>query len=206
MKSTLLHIDTSPRIGRSQSRGLGADFIASWKASHPQGQVTRIDLTKHPVPLVSSAWVEGAFTAPEGHSPEAKLAMEISNEYVDQLLGADQILITTPMYNLSIPAALKAWIDQIVRVGRTFNKGANGFEGLVTGKQMTVAVASGSDLRLSGPGGGYNFLEPYLRAVFGFIGITDITFVYGHSMNLPDEAKAEVLAAARRELQTLAIA
>ncbi len=206
MTSNLLHIDTSPRFGRSSSRGLGADFIATWKIAHPQGTIQTLDLTANPVPLVSSPWVEGAFTAPEGHSPEAKAAMVVSNAYVDQLLGAEQILITTPMYNLSIPAALKAWIDQIVRFGRTFTKTDTGFAGLAGDKKVTIIVASGSDFRPAGPGGGYNFVEPYLRAILGFIGLTDVTFVYGHSMNLPDPDRSEVLATARKELQAIAAA
>jgi FMN-dependent NADH-azoreductase len=208
MKSNLLHIETSPRFGRSQSRGLGADFIAAWTASHPSGTITTLDLTKNPVPFVSSPWVEGAFTAPEGHSPEAKAAMEVSNGYVNQLLAADQILITTPMYNLSIPAALKAWIDQIVRVGRTFSMDpeTHAFKGLATGKKVTIVVSSGSDFRPGTPAAGYNFAEPYLRAILGFIGLTDVTFAYGHSMNLPDPAKSQVLAEARKELQALAVA
>lgn len=206
MKTNLLHIETSPRFGRSQSRALGADFIAAWQASHPEGVVTNLDLTQQPVPLVTTGWVEGAFTPPDGHSPEAKAAIAVSNAYVDQLLAADQVVITTPMYNLSIPAALKAWIDQIVRVGRTFAFDNGSFKGLVTGRKFTIIVASGSDFRPKGPAGGYNFVEPYLRAILGFIGVTDVTFVYGHSMNLPDEAKAGVLAEARQELQTLAVA
>ena len=206
MNATLLHIDTSPRFERSQSRALGADFLASWKLSHPTGKIETVDLTKNPPPFVSSPWVEGAFTPPEGHSPAAKEAMIVSNGYVDQLLGADQILITTPMFNLSIPAVLKAWIDQIVRVGRTFGFAkAGGFEGLAGGRKVTIIVSSGSDFRPGTPGAGYNFVEPYLRAVLGFIGLTDVTFVYAHSMN-QEAAKPAVVAEARRQLSELAIA
>ena len=205
MNSTLLHIETSPRFERSQSRALGADFIATWKQAHPTGKVDTLDLTKNPPPFVSSPWVEGAFTAPQGHSPAAKEAMVVSNRYVDQLLASHQILITTPMFNLSIPAALKAWIDQIVRVGRTFGFAkAGGFEGLAGGRKVTVIVASGSDFRPGTPGFGYNFAEPYLRAVLGFIGLTDVTFVYAHSMN-QEAAKPQVVAEAKRQLAELAL-
>jgi FMN-dependent NADH-azoreductase len=130
--------------------------------------------------------------------------MAVSNQYVDELLAADQVVITTPIYNLSLPAALKAWIDQIVRVGRTFNVGSAGFEGLAKGKRVIVIVASGSDFRLSTPGGAYNFLEPYLRAVFGFIGITSVEFVYAHSLNRGNPAGVQAVVDAKASLAELA--
>jgi FMN-dependent NADH-azoreductase len=121
----------------------------------------------------------------------------VSNAYVDELLAADQLVITTPIYNLSLPAALKAWIDQIVRAGRTFAKSASGFEGLAKNKRALILVASGSDFRPGTPGGAYNFLEPYLRAVFGFIGITDVQFVYAHSQGADATTSATALAEAQ---------
>ena len=164
------------------------------------------DVGLEPPPFVTEAWVEGAFAPVDAHSPAAREAIAVSNRYVDELLAADQVVITTPIYNLSLPAALKAWIDQIVRVGRTFNKGAAGFEGLVKGKHVVIIVASGSDFRPSTPGGAYNFLEPYLRAVLGFIGITDVQFVYAHSQNPGNPAAATAVAEAQDALQRLATA
>ncbi len=204
--STLLHIEASPRSARSHSRQLGRDFVAAWQAARPGSQVVTRDLAAEPPPFVSEPWVEGAFTPPDQHSPAAQSAMVVSNRYVDELFAADEIVITTPIYNLSLPAALKAWIDQIVRVGRTFGfASAGGFEGLVKGKRVIIAVASGSDFRPNTPGSAYNFLEPYLRAVLGFIGITDITFVYGHSLNA-EPARSAALAEARTTLAQLATA
>jgi FMN-dependent NADH-azoreductase len=133
--------------------------------------------------------------------------MALSNRYISELQSADEIVITTPIYNLSIPAALKAWIDQIVRYGVTFTKTASGgFEGLVRGKRVIVIVASGSDFRPTSPGGAYNFVEPYLRAVLGFIGITQVEFVYAHSMNSPTVNRDDVLAEAATALTSLAAA
>jgi len=132
---------------------------------------------------MSEAWVEGAFAPAEQHSSAAREAMAISNLYVDELLSANEVVITTPIYNLSLPAALKAWIDQVVRAGRTFELKDGAYRGLAEGKRAIVVVASGSDFRLTSPGGAYNFLEPYLRAVLGFIGITTVEFVYAHSLS-----------------------
>jgi FMN-dependent NADH-azoreductase len=203
----LLHLDASPRGARSHSRKLGQEFLDAGRAAHPQGDVLVRDVGHEPPPFVSEAWVEGAFAPADSHSPEAREAIAVSNRYVDELLAADQLVITTPIYNLSLPAALKAWIDQIVRVGRTFGFGATGgYEGLAKNKRAIVIVASGSDFRLSTPGGAYNFLEPYLRAVLGFIGITEVQFVYAHSQNPGNPAGATAVAEAQATLQQLAAA
>ena len=197
--TTLLHLDASPRGARSHSRQLGQDFLTAWRAAHPQGRIVVRDVGHEPPPFVTEAWVEGAFAPAADHSPAARAAIAVSNRYVDELLAADQLVITTPIYNLSLPAALKAWIDQIVRAGRTFApSSAGGFEGLAKNKRALIIVASGSDFRPTSPGGAYNFLEPYLRAVLGFIGITDVQFVYAHSLNTGTAAVAEAQTALRQ--------
>ncbi len=197
--TTLLHIDASPRGERSKSRELGREFLARWRVVHSEANVITRDIGREPPPFVTEAWVEGAFAPPEAQSVDARRAIAISNTYVDELLAADDIVITTPIYNLSLPAALKAWIDQIVRIGRTFAKTEAGFEGLAKGKRVFVVVSSGSDFRPNTPGGAYNFLEPYLRAVLGFVGITDVRFIYAHSLGagpaIADRAVAEAQAA-----------
>lgn len=204
--STLLHLDASPRGARSHSRKLGQEFLAKWRAAHPHGQVVVRDVGHEPPPFVTEAWVEGAFAPVADHSPAARAAIAVSNRYVDELLAADQLVITTPIYNLSLPAALKAWIDQIVRMDRTVAMGAGGFEGLAKNKRALVIVASGSDFRPTSPGGAYNFLEPYLRAVLGFIGITDVQFVYAHSQNAGNPAGPVALTEAQTTLHQLATA
>lgn len=181
--ATLLHIDASPRGARSKSRQLGREFLANWQATRPDAQIVRRDLAVEPPPFVNEAWVEGAFAPADQHSTAARDAIAVSNRYVDELLGADTLVITTPIYNLSLPAALKAWIDQIVRFGRTFTMNNGGYEGLAKGKRAVVIVASGGDARPATPGGAYNFLEPYLRGVLGFIGISEVQFVYAHSLS-----------------------
>src|SRR5471032_3168784 len=144
---TLLHLDASPRGARSHSRKLGEDFLADWRAAHPAGQVVARDIGREPPPFVTEAWVEGAFAPADTHSPAAREAVAVSNRYVDELLAAEQLVITTPIYNLSLPAVLKAWIDQVVRFGRTFTKNDTGLEGLAKNKRALIIVASGSDLR-----------------------------------------------------------
>lgn len=203
---SLLLLDASPRGERSHSRKLGQEFLTAWQATHPQGQVVTRDLGHEPPPFVNEAWVEGAFTPPDKHSLAARAAIRVSDRFVEELLNADEVVIATPIYNLSIPAVLKAWIDQIVRFGRTFTAGGSGFEGLAKGKRVKVLVASGSDFRLTSPGGAYNFVEPYLRAVLGFIGITDVQFVYAHSLNDGNPQRVQSLVEATDATRALAVA
>jgi FMN-dependent NADH-azoreductase len=202
---TLLVLDASPRSARSHSRKLSADYVAAWRSRYPAGKVITRDLAQEPPPFVSEAWVIGAFAPPAEHPPAARDAIAISDRYIDELIAADEVLIATPMFNLNVPAVLKAWIDQIVRAGRTFAYGAGGFEGLVKNKRVKVIVASGSDFRPGTPGAGFDFLSPYLRGILGFIGISDISFVYAHSLG--NEGQRETsLAEARAAAQKLAVA
>ncbi len=202
----LLQLDFSPRGDRSHSRQMGHEFVAAWQTAHPAGRVVTRDFGANPPPFVTEAWIEGAFTPPAGHSPSARAAMSVSNAYIEELLAANEILITTPIYNLSVPAALKAWIDQIVRPGLTFEAvPEGGYRGLVAGKRVRVLTASGADFRPTGSFGAYNFIEPYLRAIFGFIGITEVEFVYTHSHNLSDAARVAALEEAIEAARKLAV-
>ena len=107
----ILHLDASPRGDRSVSRSLAKEFISNWQAAHPNDTVTYRDIGHHPVPFVTEAWIAGAFTPPELHSPESAEAMRISDELVDEFLAADRYVFSIPMYNLSIPANFKAYLD-----------------------------------------------------------------------------------------------
>ena len=100
---------------------------------------------------------------------------------MDELLAAGEVVIAMPIYNFGIPAALKLWVDQIVRLGRTFSKDASGFKGLAGGRSVKVLVTSGGDFRPGQPMALMNFVEPYLRGLFGFIGITQVEFVYAYN-------------------------
>jgi len=203
--STLLLIEASPRTARSHSRKLGLEYAAAWQSARAGSQVVTHDLVNEPPPFVSEDWTAAAYNAPENWSPAERAAIAVSDRYIDELLSADEILISTPIYNLSVPAVLKAWVDQIVRFGRTFNRGATGFDGLVKGKKVTVVVASGSDFRPGQPGGAYNHIEPYLRAILGFVGITDVRFVYAHSLN-QDGQRELAIAEASTALRQFAMA
>ena len=126
---TLLKIDVSPRGDYSVSRKLTAKFAEQWKQTH-SGTVIDRDLVKTDLPFVDLPWILGAYTAPDQHTPEQKSAIKVSDDLIAELLSADEIVIGTPMYNFAIPALLKAWIDHIVRLNKTFSFGPEGLKGL----------------------------------------------------------------------------
>ena len=171
---SLLAIQVSPRFESSTSRKLTTLFIDEWRTAHLNGQVVVRDLARTPLPYVDLPWIGGAFTPPEQHSPESVAAIAVSNELVAELQAADHIVIGTPMYNFSIPAVLKAWIDHIVRAGVTISPDN---VGLLTGKKATIILASGGDFSPGSPVEKYNQASGYLRQVLAWIGITDVEII-----------------------------
>ena len=176
--STLLKIDVSPRGDHSISRKLSNHFAKEWQSNHVGGKIVTRDLATTKIPYVDLPWIAGAFSAPDQHTAEHKAALKISDELIAELLAADEVVISTPMYNFNVPAVLKAWIDHIVRFNKTFVYTAEGGEGLVKGKKVTVIITSGSEYTAGSPLESYNLEGPYFRVVFGFIGITDVTIVH----------------------------
>jgi len=186
--STILVLTASPRGERSVSRTLTTNFARLWAQHHPQDTVLLRDIGHHPVPHVTEPWVVGAFAPAEAQNAESKAAIAVSDQLVDEFLAADRYVFGVPMYNLNIPSTSKAYIDQIVRPGKTFAVGPNGYEGLVKGKKALFITSSGGSYHPGTPFAAYNFQEPYLRAIFGFIGVTDIQFVVADSMNQGEDA------------------
>lgn len=174
--SRLLVIDTSPRREASISRQLSRRFVADWRAAHPQGQVVVRDLADTALPHADAPWLQACFTPPEQQSPAMEQVLRQSDELVAELLGADHLVIATPVYNYNVPSALKAWIDHIVRKGRTLGFAG---EGLVTGKKATVLIASGGVYTEGSPLRDRDIAAQYLRLILNVIGISDVTIVAG---------------------------
>lgn len=171
----ILHIISSPRKGASNSIKLGNAIIERLQQQHPGAAVVVKDLTVAPFPHLEEAHLNAFFTPAENHTAENKEAIRHSDEAIQQIKEADILVIGAPMYNFGISSVLKAWIDHIARAGVTFRYTANGPEGLLQGKKVYVAVATGGvyegDLR------SIDFVTPYLKHILGFIGITDVTFI-----------------------------
>lgn len=173
---TLLHLDASP-LETSISRELTREFATTWKAAHPGGTVIYRDLSAEPSAPINQPWVHAAFTPADVRTAEQKSLLAHSEEQIQELESADEIVIGVPMHNFSVPATLKLWIDQVVRAGRTFSYGAGGPKGLLQNKKATLLIASGGVYSADSPAAAMNFVEPYLKAILGFIGITDVRMI-----------------------------
>ncbi len=179
----LLVVETSPRGDHSISRTMTRRFVSDWRAAHPDGEVVDRDLMETHLPFVTAPWLHAYFTPAEQHSPDMKEALRLSDELVGEILAADHIVIATPVYNYNVPAALKAWVDHIVRKGMTL-----GFDGggLVTGKRATVLLASGGVYTEGSPIRDRDIATQYLRLILKVIGITDVTVVAGGGAKVVD--------------------
>jgi len=200
---TLLHIDSSPRGDRSISRTIAHEFIDAWKTNHADVNIVYRDLAKEIPPHVTLPWILGAYHLPGKESVEAVQAMKISDVLIDEFLAADYYVMSVPMHNFGISSIFKTYIDQIVRIGRTFN---SSWQGLVpAGKKMCVLTARGGAYAAQSPIAVYDQQEPYIRTVFGFIGVTDITFVNAEGINVPDIGKDKAIETARQQIAPLVV-
>lgn len=172
----LLVVETSPRGDHSVSRRMTHRFVEHWRTAHPDGTMVIRDLASTPLTFVDGEWLQAYFTAVDQQSPEMQQVLRLSDELVAELLAADEIVIATPVYNYNVPAALKAWIDHIVRKGLTL--GFDG-KGLVTGRKATVLIASGGVYTEGSPIRDRDIATKYLRLVLDVIGINDVTVVAG---------------------------
>lgn len=169
MTQTVLHIDASARSKGSATRDMSRKIVDALTAE----RVIRRDLAAAPLPQVDETWVAATFTPKDQRSGLQNDALGLSDTLVDELERADTIVIGTPIYNFTAPAALKAWIDQVARVGRTFEYTAEGARGLLSDKSVIVAIASGGTTL----GSDIDFATPYLRHIMGFLGLTDVSIV-----------------------------
>jgi len=185
----LLRIDSSARRN-SVSRQLTARFAEAWQHEHPQGTVIERDLAATSLPHITDEWVQAVHSNPASLTADQKQVLQISDTLVAELVEADTIVIGAPMYNFAIPAPLKAWIDQVVRVGKTVLFAATGPQGILTGKKVYVVTSRGGAFRPGTPTERFDHQEPYLRHILGFIGLTDVTFI--HAENQKPGAQAEL--------------
>jgi FMN-dependent NADH-azoreductase len=180
---TLLHIDSSIQGEASASRALSHAIVARWKEAHPDARVIYRDLAAQELPHLTHAALTGA------NEIEAARNAAVLQEFLD----ADVVVLGAPMYNFALPSQLKAWVDRISIAGKTFRYGERGPEGLAGGKQVIVAVSRGG---IYPPGSPAEFVESYLRFLFGFLGVGDVTFVRAEGLALSAEQRDAALRAA----------
>ena len=202
--ATILVVTASPRGERSVTRALTTIFTELWAEQHPEDMILLRDVGHHPVPHVTEPWIVGAFAQAEEQTTESKAAIAVSDQLVEEFLKADRYVFGVPMYNFNIPSTFKAYIDQLVRPGRTFAMGPNGYEGLVKDKKALFITTSGGSYPTGSAMAAFNFQEPYLRAIFGFMGVTDLQFVAAENMNRGEDAVRQSRHKAENALKELA--
>lgn len=200
----LLHIDSSVLGNNSVSRQLTAEIVAKWRTSHPGTAVDYLDLAID-APSHLSADSLGFRMAPGAAKLTDIQRQEnaVSEALVQQFLAADVIVIGAPLYNFSIPSQLKAWIDRVAQVGRTFKYTEKGPQGLAGGKTVIVASTRGGVYSTSEGGRAMEHQESYLQTVFGFFGITDVRFVRAEGLAMGAEPKAQAIADAELAITAL---
>lgn len=183
----LLHIDSSILGEASASRALTRAIAARWKEAHPDAQVVHRDLAAQELPHLSHAALTGA----------NELEAARSAAVLEEFLAADVVVLGAPMYNFTLPSQLKAWIDRITVAGKTFRYTERGPEGLAGGKQVIIAVSRGG---VYPPGSPAEFTESYLKFLFGFLGVRDVTFVRAEGLARSSQQREAALQAAHEAI------
>lgn len=205
---TLLHIDSSARATRSHSRRLSSAFVEAWLARVPDSRVIRRDVGINPPPAINEQWIASAFTAEAERSAEMKAALSVSDVYIDELAQSDVIVMGAPMYNYGMPAALKAWFDQVVRVNRTFNFDPSEdtwpLSPILCGKTLIILSSRGEfGFEMGGIRQDWNHLETHIRTLQHYLGVEDSHLIAVEYQEFGDKRHLDSVARADRELQAL---
>jgi FMN-dependent NADH-azoreductase len=197
----LLHIDSSILGHNSVSRDLSAHVVNTFIAKNPAIAVTHVDLATSPLEHLSGAHLAAAHGAPVAEELKADLAA--GKKALEDFLAADVVVVGAPMYNFSVPSQLKAWIDRLAVAGKTFRYSeGKGPEGLCGGKKLIV-VSSRGGLFSEGPAAALDHQEAYLKALFGFLGVTDISFIRAEGLAMGEEMRNRAVATAKSNTSAL---
>ena len=197
----LLHVDSSILGQGSVSRDLSADVVATLRGRNPGLAVARLDLAETPIGHLTGAHLAAAQGAPVNDSVKADVAL--GQVALEEFLASDIVVVGVPMYNLGVPSQLKAWIDRISVAGKTFRYGEHGPVGLCGGKKLVIASSRGGVYSEGSHAAPFDHQETYLKAAFGFLGITDITFVRAEGVAMGPEARTAALASAKNATAAL---
>lgn len=196
----LLHIDSGILGEHSVTRHLSTTLVGEWKKRNPGLKVTYRDLASNPIGHLTGANLMAASVDTAEHSPELQKDLAESGKALEEFLEADVVVIGAPMYNFSVPSQLKAWIDRIAVRGKTFRYTETGPEGLAGGKKVIIASSRGGFYNTENGLAAIDHQEPYLRAVFGFLGVTDIEFVRTEGVAVSPEKKQEAIGNAEKAI------
>ena len=201
--ASILHLDSSPRGNCSRSRQLSKEFITIWQTLYPEDTVVYRDLRTYPIPHITEEWIAADYTPLSEQTSQMSQTLQLSNDLVDEFLASDRCVFSVPMYNFSVPSSFKAYIDYIVRVGRTFAIEEGAFKGLVKDKKIVFITARGDRYSKGSPHAGWDAQEPSLRYAFQFIGVSDIQFIHAEGLDLGSESREQGLLAAQTKIQQL---
>ncbi|MCC3434178.1 MAG: NAD(P)H-dependent oxidoreductase [Microcoleus sp. PH2017_40_RAT_O_B] len=202
----LLEVQSSVRLEKSISRTLSHEFIQTWQKSNPDGRYQQRDVGMNPPAHPTELWTTANYVPSDSRTSEMETALTESEQLIGELLWADRVLLGVPMYNFSVPSTFKAYVDNIVRVNRTFafDPASFTFEGLATDKKALVITPSAGNFAPDTPMRSMNFCETYLRAILSFIGIEDMTIVAVPNQFMPDAIRQQSIEQARAKLMNLA--
>ncbi len=198
----ILQINASARSEGSNSTRIADSITARLKTLHPGAALEIRDLARDPHPALDETALAALFTPAEQRTAEQAARVALDDAVIAQVQSADAIVIGVPMYNFGIPTQLKAWIDAIARAGLTFRYTAAGPEGLIVGKKVYVALARGGLYRDTPA----DTQVPYLKTVLGFLGMTDIEFVYAEGFAMGEESAAQAIEQAQAQIDAIAVA
>lgn len=202
----ILHIDSSALGDASVSRQLTAGIVAQLRQGNSAATITYRDLAASPPDHLSGELMQVVkFQNVDGLTPRQQQELALTNQLVEELLAADVMVIGAPMYNFSVPTQLKAWIDRIAQPGRTFRYTATGPEGLAGGRKVIIASTRGGLYAGTAYETAMDHQEAFLKAVLGFIGISDVQVIRAEGVAMGPEARDKALAAARGEIVKLAV-
>jgi FMN-dependent NADH-azoreductase len=200
----LLHLDSSITGDASASRGLSAAIVDAFRRQNPQATVVYRDLVADPIPHLDGPIAAGFRPIGASEFDQVALAEHARSEaLVKELLASDVIVIGAPMYNFSVASQLKAWIDRVTQPGRTFQYTAHGPVGLANGKKVMIVSTRGG-MYSQGPAAAMDFQETYLKAMFGFLGITDVKFLRAEQLNKGSELRDSSIRAAHADVAAFA--
>ena len=193
----ILQINSSARAENSQSTRLANTLVERLRDAQPQAALIVRDLGRTPHPMLDEAALQALFTPTEQRTPEQAARVAQDDALIAEIQAADVVVLGVPMYNFGVPAQLKNWIDAISRAQVTFRYTANGPEGLLTGKKVYVALTRGGLYRNT-PN---DTQAPYLKTFFGFLGMSDVQFVYAEGLAMGPEAEQNALASALSQIE-----
>ncbi|ASY77434.1 MULTISPECIES: FMN-dependent NADH-azoreductase [Pectobacterium] len=200
--SKVLVLKSSILAGYSQSNQLADHFTAEWQSAHPSDSITVRDLAAQPIPVLDGELVGALRPSDAALTPRQQEALTLSDELIAELQAHDIIVIAAPMYNFNIPTQLKNYFDLVARAGVTFRYTEQGPEGLVKGKRAIVLTSRGGIHK----GTPTDLLEPYLRVFLGFLGLTDLEFVFAEGYGYGPDVAQKATDAAKTQLSQLVTA